>query len=218
MKKIFDNYWKHIETKKMTGNMRRPVLRWFPSEAFNEVENILFRRFKECKRILDIGAGDNTLKKKFIKYGYQGKYETFDVSKEFKQDYYLLEDIKGYYDGIIVLEVIEHLDLEHFFELFGKIDDMILGGAILAISTPNPACISSMWAMDFTHIQQYPLHDLLAVLINEGYECEAYRVLLGSKERVSLYDRFRYLLKKIITTKILGVDYAEGLLVIAKKK
>jgi len=33
-----------------------------------------------------------------------------------------------------------------------------------------------------------------------------------------LFDRFRYLLKKIITAKILGVDYAEGLLVIAKKK
>src|SRR3970040_3132468 len=150
MKKLLDNYWKHLETRKTTGNIGRPVLRWFPSEAFkfNEVESTLFQRFKECKHILDIGAGDNTLKKKFIKYGFQGKYETFDVSREFEHDYYVLKDIKERYDGIIVLEVIEHLDLEEFFNLLEKIDNIILPSGIFAISTPNPACISSMWARD----------------------------------------------------------------------
>lgn len=215
---IFESYWRHLDLRKSTASIRRSVLKWYPTVGLNEVEQIIFNKFKECPKILDIGAGDNSLKKKFIKHGYKGVYETFDISREFEHNYYNLDEITGNYDGIIMLEVIEHMELLSFLNILdNKIEKILNPCGVLAVSTPNPASINSMWASDLTHIQQYPLQDLLAILFARGYECEAFRVLLLTRENISIIEKARLFLKKVITSKILEVDYAQGLLIIARK-
>jgi hypothetical protein len=73
-----------------------------------------------------------------------------------------------------------------------------------------------MWAGDMTHVQQYPLNDLLAVFLMRNYGCEAYRVLY-TKARLALFERLRLMVQKAVITQVLGMDYADGLVVVATR-
>lgn len=214
---MFDAYWKHKMVLKELGAFPRPVLRWYPTDGCNEVDRLYIERLGRCRRILDIGAGDLRIKAKFVTQGYRGEYKTLDLSRERAHDFYAIEEVTGQYDGIMLLDVIEHLELEAFYRLLDRIEALLEPGGTIVISTPNPACISPMWAGDMTHIQQYPLHDLVALFRARGYVCEAFRVILTAHERFSLRDRFRLLIKKVLTH-YLGVDYADNILVIATKE
>lgn len=213
---VFDAYWKHRAAKEAAAKLPRPVLRSFEAFAFDETETLYWRNCHSCGRILDIGAGDNRVRRKFLEHGYAGKYETYDVSREFEHDYYSLDDVSGSYDAILLLEVVEHMPLEQFSALMKRVEEHLSEGGVIVVSTPNPACINSMWAGDMTHVQQYPLNDLLAFFISRGFSCEGYRVLYTSA-RLGLGERLRLFLKKIIVTKIIGADYADGLIVVARK-
>lgn len=216
--RVFEGYWRHKEFKERAARLPRPVLACFQTEGLDEIERLYWSKCQLCPRILDIGAGDNRLKRKFPAQGYQGCYDTFDISNEFEHDYYSLDGVRGPYDAILLLEVIEHMNLSDFYALMERVEGLLTPEGLLIISTPNPACIYPMWAGDMTHVQQYPLNDLLAFFLMRGYECEAYRVVYQGKERLSLVERFRGFLKKAITTQVLGVDYADGLIVVARRQ
>lgn len=218
-RKPFDDYWAHKRIRATAPPPRKPVLRWWDStgsDRMNDVERMFLTKFGSCRRILDFGAGDNRIKTKFLQQGYRGEFRTFDVSLEFPHDYRSVEEIGGRFDCIFLLEVIEHLPLPAFYETIDLLVPLLAAEGTLVVSTPNPACIYPMWAGDMTHIQQYPLSDLLAIFMRRGFACESYRVVM-TKERVPLTGRFRLFLKKVVTTRILGVDYAEGIIVIARR-
>lgn len=213
--RVFESYWQWRTLKDEAAKLPRPVLRSFHSERLDDKERLYWQKCHSCRRILDIGAGDNGLKRKFLAEGFQGRYETADVSHEFCHDYFSLDDIRGSYDANLLLEVIEHMELAAFCELIERVECLLAEEGMIIVSTPNPGCIYPMWAGDMTHIQQYPLDDLLAFFLLRGFECEAYRVIY-TKERLSLLERVRFFLKKVITTQLLGIDYAEGLIVVAR--
>jgi SAM-dependent methyltransferase len=213
---VFTDYWLHKQTKEQAARLSRPLLRSFQAESFDEVERKYWDETRRCRRLLDVGAGDNRVKRKFIAAGYSGVYETVDVSPETRHDYASVDEVTGAYDGILLLDVIEHMPLPAFYELLARVEQLLEPGGVLLISTPNPACIRSMWAGDMTHVQQYPLNDLLAIFLMRRYECDAYRVLY-TKARLSLFERFRLWLQKVVITQLLGMDYADGLVVVATK-
>jgi hypothetical protein len=212
---VYGQYWRHKRAKEQAATLRRPVLRCFETAGLDETEALYFARCGQSTRILDVGAGDNRVKRKFVAAGYRGVYETVDVSTEFPHDYQRLEDVTGTYDGILLLDVIEHMPLEAFYALLARVQTLLRPGGVVVVSTPNPACIKSMWAGDITHIQQYPLNDLVAIFLMRGFSCEAYRVVYQQRERLNLLERGRGWLQKAIVTQLLGVDYADGLIVVA---
>jgi hypothetical protein len=211
----FQMYWALKAAKERAAAIPRPVIRTYPCDGLDETERLVWRTLAPCRRILDVGAGDNRIKRKFLALGYAGTFETVDVSPEFDHDYRSLAEVAGPYDGILALDIIEHMTLDEFHPFFERLTALVAGGGSLVISTPNPACVSPMWATDMTHVQQYPLNDLLALLLIAGFECEAYRVLY-TRQRLSPVEHVRLLMKKVVTTKILGTDYADGLLVLAR--
>jgi Methyltransferase domain len=214
---IFGSYWAHRAAKQKAANLPRPVLRCFETNDLDETETVYLRACRSSRSILEIGAGDNRVKRKFAKYGYNGSYATFDLSREFKHDYYSLADVSGTYDSILLLDVIEHMPLGEFYSLMERVADLLAKTGVVVVSTPNPACINSMWGGDMTHVQQYPLNDLIAFFMLRNFTCEGYRVVY-TKARLSLVERFRFLLKRIVAANILGADYADGLIVIAKRQ
>lgn len=214
---LFTDYWKHQAAKRQAALVPRPVVRRFQTEGFDEAESLYWNRCCRCTRVLEIGAGDKKLKAKFLSHGYEGQYHTLDVSTEFSHDYEAVEDVTGHYDAVLLLEVIEHIPLEEFSRLMQRVQDLLTSDGTVIVSTPNPACVRPMWAGDMTHIQQYPLDDLLAFFIVRQFRCESYRVLYA-EARLSLLEWIRLILKKLIAIQILGADYADGLIVIAKAR
>lgn len=214
---VFRDYWRHKAAKEEAARLRRPVLRSFHSKQLDETEQLYWAKCRHCDRILDIGAGDNRVKRKFITAGYRGVYETVDVSHETQHDYETIDQVTGAYDGVLLLDVIEHMPLEAFYALLARVEEILLPGGVLIISTPNPACIRPMWAGDMTHVQQYPLNDLAAIFLMRGYKCEAFRVLYQGQPRLTIVEQCRLWLQKAVVTQILGMDYADGVLVVATK-
>ncbi len=217
VEKWYVNYWARFQARKALLETVRPAcFYWYWSDSMNEVERIYFERARESSRILDFGAGEGRLKAQFLSSGFKGRYETLDISRESRHDYSDLSEVRGTYDAIFCLEVIEHMTLNNYVELMDSFGKLLDPGGILIVSTPNPSCIYPMWAFDAGHIQQYPLSDLAADFVIRGYDIETFRVCLGPRPR-GIRPRVRFFLQRALCY-LLGVDYAHAIIVVGRKK
>lgn len=212
---FFDGYWRRFQFREQAHNYRAKCLRWYWCKGLNPVERLLFDKLRNTHRILDFGAGDLRLKKKFVEGGYRGRYETLEADHDIASDYRDIGEVSGRFGAILCLEVIEHLPLESFQDLMGKFAEILEPGGILVVSTPNPLCIVPMWFRDASHIQQYPLHDLIAYFLSTGFTVEPYRVRLTTRQP-GPWRRFRLIVQRAMCY-FLAVDYADGLLILATK-
>jgi SAM-dependent methyltransferase len=211
----FSNYWKKIQLRQQAMSIDAKCINWKFSTEFNEVEKLIWSKTKRAKRLLDYGSGDQSLKKKYMSAGFCGLYETFDITPEFETTWIDPDEIKGSFDAILCLEVIEHMPLEKGLILRENLFNLLAPGGWLILSTPNPACIRSPYAADETHVHLYPLHDLLAWALEKGLKPEAKRIKL-LPEKITIPQRLRLLFQKIMCYMI-GVDRADGLLIMAFK-
>ncbi len=211
----YRHYWRRMELRGQAERYRAPCLHWYHSEALNPTERVVFDRVRAAGRLLDFGAGDLRVKRKFGAAGFAGRHETLDVSEEFPHDYADLGQVSGRFGAVLCLEVLEHLPLTAFDPVVGRLCELLEPGGVLVISTPNPLCVVSMWARDAGHIQQYPLHDLIAALLARGLAVEPFRVRFVPA-RPSVSQRLRLLSQRGLCY-LLGVDYADGLLVIGTR-
>ncbi len=87
----YANYW---ERKQL---LAKPlpifaVKRWWPEEeALSEIEQIYFDSIRNAASLLDIGAGDLRIKRKFERAGYRGRYDTQDIGGEYHYTFGRLE-------------------------------------------------------------------------------------------------------------------------------
>ena len=212
----YRDYWPRMQAReRLTSTQKVPVLHWFWSEQLNEVERLIFSRTSSCGAILDYGAGDGALKRKFMATGFAGRYETFDIAPGTDRTIPDPADIQMQFDAIFCLEVIEHMTLNDYVVLMDSFQTWLKPNGLLVISTPNPLCVTPMWNADAGHIQQYPLADLCADLSIRGFQTESFRVVLGNRP-TRIHARARALVRKVLCY-LLSVDYAPGLLVIAHK-
>jgi SAM-dependent methyltransferase len=211
----YRHYWRRMELREQAERYRAPCLRWHHCDGLNPTERVVFERVRAAGRLLDFGAGDLRLKRKFIAAGFAGRYETLDISEEFPHEYTDIAQVSGPFGAILCLEVIEHLPLTAFDALVNRLCELLEPGGALVISTPNPLCVVPMWARDSGHIQQYPLHDLIAALLARGVAVDPFRVRFVPA-RPSAPQRLRLLSQRLLCY-LLGVDYADGLLVIGTK-
>jgi SAM-dependent methyltransferase len=215
--KWYRNYWaRYQERLKLNVTLRAPCVSSAQDDELNEIQRIIFDRTKNAPRILDFGAGDNRLKRKFIEAGFKGKYETLDFADSEDHDYSSLEQIKGKVDAIICLEVIEHMHLNDYVDLMDEFGKILNPGGSVIISTPNALCVVPMWSLDTGHIQQYPLADLAADFVVRGYDVEAFRVWHGPWPK-GIRRRLRLLTMRGLCY-LLSVDYAHCIAIIGKSK
>ena len=214
--KWYRDYWaRHRARDVMNRTLRARCLSCEDRPELNEYEQVIFDRTRHAARLLDYGGGDNRLKRKFLAAGFGGKFETLDISGEEEHTYSSIAEVSGKFDAIVCLEVIEHMSLNDYVDLMDGLGKLLAPGGMLVISTPNPLCVVPMWAGDPGHVQQFPLADLAADLVVRGHEVEAFRVRYGAWPK-GVRERTRFFAMRALCY-LLGVDYAQGIMVIGKK-
>lgn len=172
---------------------------------------LLAEFIKPSDRILDIGCGPayDEYKKAFP----EAKYFGMDIDKKVKADFHSLKEIKGKYDVVLMMNLVEHLTLTKFKKLLTVIKKHLKKNGKLIIWTHNVYAIPNIQFYDMTHVQHYPLGDLYGFIQPFGFELiKAYRVLDNRGIR-----KIRNIFKKPLCL-ILGVDWAWGLMLVVRKK
>ena len=211
----YQNYWRR---KQLLAERppRFPRTRWWKTEGLSQIEHIYFEAIQRSSSLLDFGAGDGRVQRKFAAAGFRGEYHTLDVGTEHQHTYRDLSQVLRKYDAVLCLDVIEHMPLRDGLGLLQKLCSLLTPGGVLILQTPNARCIANPMAWDMTHVQIYNAGDLWAYLTCLGMVTEGYRVAFTS-ERPSLRDRARALLGRFIVTRLLGLDDTANIAILARK-
>jgi len=150
-----------------------PLINYFSFEnEFRGSDNLISKRqapyvkyFKNSKNVLDIGCGRGEFlkllrNKKIKSIGIDtDDYMVAECKKNRLKVYkinlfdYLLKIKSGNHDGIIALQVVEHLDSRHVQNFVKLCFDKVKKGNLVIFETVNPLCpqaLSYFWA-DLTH-------------------------------------------------------------------
>jgi SAM-dependent methyltransferase len=145
----------------------------------SERDALIARRLSARQRILEIGAGDRPLLPLLTQF--QGVYRTMDVDRSTHFDYYSIEEINESFDAVLMREVVEHLPRPLFYSYLQRISEILVGGGILVLTTPNTW--SPGWMLsDYTHVSAWPLRDMYGILRCYGFKpVEIYRIIWPSR-------------------------------------
>lgn len=166
----------------------------------------------ESVTVLEIGAGDRRLKKKMAGYWGEFDYRSCDIDTRHEHDFSEIDSVTGEFDLICAFEMIEHLTLEEARHLLGKCFALNVPGGQIALTTPN-IYYPPDFLRDATHRTPFCYDELGGLLQLCGYETTAiYRLYHDSVikkfiKRVLMYPIFR----------VLGIDFAHQIMVVAKK-
>ncbi|MDN5345657.1 MAG: hypothetical protein PWQ73_154 [Petrotoga sp.] len=220
-KEFYDRYWELIKFRN-EFNLPKIVLNaWDDFSYIQESDTFKILKSHIIKyknpKILDIGAGDKKLKEIINLMKENFIYKSLDISKNVYHDFNDINSVTENFDIIFMLELIEHLPLELSLKYFSKSFEILNENGVLIISTPNIDHINQLWKQDITHIHQYPAKDIYSILRMIGFSnnIQTFRINLTQPKlnlKKIVLERLR-----IIINKILGTDYAHGILIIAKK-
>lgn len=195
--------------------LRREVNIHLDKKPLKDNKRLIAQTIKDAKKVLDIGAGDLRMKKYLSEVAFKGKYFSMDNNRNYGYHFHDINEIDSNYDAVLLLELIEHLDLDTAIRYLNKAVEVTNPGGHIIVSTPNIECVGHLWSSDITHIQHYPLKDLCALLLSLGCKNEFY---VHKTYMRYFYGRAKILepLNKILR-KILRIDYEQGILIFAKK-
>jgi len=161
-------------------------------------------------RVLDIGANDKSmsthLKSKNV------TYKSMDIDKTYKHDFYKLSGIKGTYDAVLMIDIIEHLTFEESLQYIRKAYQILKPEGKVIFQLPNIFAIGSNQFYDVTHKQFWPYYDLYSLLRSYGFKKVMVYRLKGRSTK--LREAFVFLFCKIFGNHI---DYAPNLMMVAIK-
>ena len=164
-------------------------------------------------RILDVGAGDRRMEKRVKEVYPDIIYKSMDIDRGRPHDYYSLDEIDEQFDLIMLLEVIEHLELEEGAKMLGRLNELLVARGKLIVSTPNTFNPGRFW-MGATHKVAYAYEELGGILLSNGFEVLGiYRTF-----NASLAEYFLRLTLFYPLHRILNVDFAKSIVVLAQKK
>jgi hypothetical protein len=211
----YRDYWKRKQLL-AAGVPHAPVLRWWDSVSLCESEQAYFEALKDCRSVLDFGAGDLRVMHKLQKAGYRGEYHTLDIGGEYSYTYKDLDQVGRKYEAILCLDVIEHIPLNGGLELLNRLTELLEPGGVLVVQTPNARFIQFPLASDMTHVQCYNASDLWAYLSCSDMAVKPYRVSFGQSP--GAVRKVAELWRRFVITRWLGCDFAENILLIGKKQ
>ena len=204
--------WSDI--KKKREEMRKKYSSIFKTPLIYSTKRTLIKNtLREFNgKLLDIGAGDRFVGEICSDKGTIIEYKSMDADKTRHHDYYTLEEISEKFNGIMLLDVIEHLSLEEGVKFLHRCSELLESGGKIFLTVPNnfhPTAFS----VDCTHITSYRCHDLGGLLSFLGFEdVQIFRV--SAKQKIK-YRIFAVLFRPVM--KWLDVDFATGIFITAKK-
>jgi 2-polyprenyl-3-methyl-5-hydroxy-6-metoxy-1,4-benzoquinol methylase len=221
IKEFHERYWELIKFRNDFNPSRIVLQSWDDEKTVTQTDT--FKILKYCleeystPKILDVGAGSRKLKRTIEIMGLKYFYKSLDISKGVQHDYIDIKAINEKFDIVTMLELIEHLALDLSLQYMSKAFEILNKNGSLIISTPNINHINQLWKQDITHIQQYPAKDIYSILRMIGFSgvIKVYRINLRSP-KMNL-KKFILEQTRIVLNKILGTDYAHGILIVAKK-
>ena len=190
--------------------------RWWETEGLCDIEQVYFEAIRSAPSLLDVGAGDLRVMRKFQAAGYRGEYHTQDVGSEGRYTYRDLAEITRSYGAILCLDVLEHLSMPEGLAMVRAMIALLSPGGALVIQTPNAAYLPDPRSWDMTHLHVYNAGDLWAYLTCEGLSAEIYRVALRDPHP-GLIVAARLAITDYVKRKILGCDFANNIAAIARK-
>jgi hypothetical protein len=212
----YESYWKRKALLKRSFP-EFPVRRWWETDGLCEIERVYFDAVREAPSLLDVGAGDLRVMRKFQAAGYGGEYHTQDIGDGGPWTYADLSEVRRTYGAILCLDVLEHLPLADGIALLQRMMSLLSPGGALVLQTPNAAYLPDPRSWDMTHVHTYALHDLWAFFTVEGWDVAGYRVVLVP-EREGLGAAIRSSLQRWAKLKLLGCDFANNVAAIARKR
>ena len=159
--------------------------------------------------LLEIGAGIRALAERM-----RGCWNEFDDRSRditFGHDFTHSFITVGFYDIICVFEVIKQLTLQEAAEMLIKLRAHLKPGGLLILTTPN-TFYPPAYLRDATHVTPFCFDELAGLVSLAGYQVQfIYRLFHDSLlkkcvKRFLMYSLFR----------VLGIDYAKQVLVVAK--
>ncbi len=212
-----DAYSQFWDRKHLAAEAPRfPVVRWWNTDGLAQIEAIYFDAVKNAASLLDVGAGDLRIRRKFQAAGFSGLYETIDPGGEHRHTYASIDQVKRKFEAILCLDVIEHMPLAEGLDLLQQMTALLAPGGVLVLQTPNARCIRNPMGWDMTHLHCYNARDLWSYLTNLGYySVTGYRVEF-CPARQAPFASIKSFLSKAVIVQLLGCDYAENLGFIAR--
>ncbi|NOG82652.1 MAG: class I SAM-dependent methyltransferase [Planctomycetes bacterium] len=167
---------------------------------------------KDGSRVLDVGAGNSEWGRRLQRFYTDITFKTVDVDPDLTPDYGSMHEVQEQFDLIISWEVIEHLTLQEGEDLIKECARVLKPGGCMVMSTPNifnPSC----YLMDSTHRTPYSYEELGGLCLRAGLEVqEIYRTYNASRVKLFLKRLFLAPLHRLI-----GVDYAKSIIIVARK-
>ena len=198
----------------MTEHRRRITRRTGPFYRLPVVGSkwkVIGREMAPGVRVLDIGAGRCPFKVRLEEDFPRLRYESMDVDRTYPHDYHDLDSVRGPYDRVLLLDVIEHLPLAEGIRMLARIHGLLAPGGRLIAAIPNtfsPA--TCLW--DVTHRTNYSFAEFGGLLLALGFEmprlCRVHRARLS--QRIA-----RVLLRPAL--KVLLIDPARHIMAVAGK-
>ena len=163
-------------------------------------------------KLLDVGANDRSLESYLDRLlSFEISYKSMDVDRSHVHDFYALEEIQGQFDAVACFEVVEHMTPAMALEFFCSVYHLLISKGRLFVSTPNVYHPMSFWS-DSTHITPFRFRHLAGWMATAGFsQFWGYLVCQLTWKKRWRYWRYRGLLR------LLNLDFAPGILVIAEK-
>lgn len=235
-----DLYKNYTSTSMLLGYDEKGLTTW--SEKYFEYH--LLKHFPDSRgsRILEIGCGYGRHLRSLLKNGYVNIWG-IDISEEqiaYAQDKLGIKNVKvadaltflekerNKYDAIIMLDVLEHMDVEYSIRLIRQIWSTLSDNGVLIIQVPNalsPLSVNRDW--DITHQRAYTTHSMEQSLRMGGFESIQHFPLPPFANGVKSFIRcilWNYIINPVITMYLrvavggrMGGIYTENLLSVATK-
>lgn len=213
--------------KYMTQNVEVGKLKTFTHE-FPIIRQSIGNGYK----LLDFGCGRGKIYTEYLEpEGLDVEYVGIDIDKSLDVKFKLFHSVdefveagypKRYFDGLALLDVIEHLSHEEMFEILEKLNPYIDGD--IFIMTPNAKCLDYLFS-DSQHKTIYPLNELINLAKYMGFEIRELRRGKGiyhNRAVALLNDPKRKDIKEIMDMQrqvctALGLDWYGNILLIGER-
>jgi 2-polyprenyl-3-methyl-5-hydroxy-6-metoxy-1,4-benzoquinol methylase len=150
--------------------------------TFMHEYNIIRQHVGDGYKMLDFGCGRGKIYEEYFKpEGMDVEYVGIDIDTSLDVDFPLFHSVdefieadypKRYFDGLALLDVIEHLPHQEMYEVLEKLNPYIDGD--IFIMTPNSKCLDLLFS-DAQHKTIYPLDELVNLVKHLGFEIKELR-------------------------------------------
>ncbi|MHC5036305.1 MAG: class I SAM-dependent methyltransferase [Planctomycetota bacterium] len=173
-------------------------------------ETLIAAHLQPGAKVIDVGAGDASLRTKLRDAGAHVEYTAVDP--EGGGDFRSLKEVRGEFDAALILEVLEHLDPNEGMNLLRDTLQRLRPRGRLFLSTPN-VFKPGQYNRDATHCTPYSWEELGALCLAEGLELEA----LVRVYNAPALSRFLHLTLLQPLHRLLGVDFARSVMAVGQK-